>query len=155
MCTMRQNPSFRRVAALLLALALIAGVSGCTSTYDSTGSVLESPTNDSGTDSDALESFVEAERPAAMREMERYRDIYSDFSLEAEGSRTLVHKYTYRNQVDEALARSHLERSYDTLRATAVNIFAEMKNAGVEDPAIKWIYYNADGGTIKTFRFPD
>jgi len=156
--TMLHSLTFRRIAGLLLALALAAGASACASsdsTSDSSGSARELPNDDPGTDGDALESYVEANRSAAEREIERYRDVYSDFSIEAEGSQTLVYSYTYRNQVDTDQARSHLEQSRGTLRATAETIFAEMEDAGIQDPVVKWIYNNADGDEIETFEFPE
>lgn len=158
MYTVLRSLKFRPIAGLLLALALVAGVSGCASSdssSDSSGSAQELPSDDPGTDGDALETYVEANRAAAEREMERYRDVYRDFSFEAEGSRTLVYSYTFRNQIDTAQARSQVEQSRGMLRATAETIFVELEGAGIQDPVVKWIYYNADGDEIQTFEFPE
>lgn len=102
-----------------------------------------------------LQSYVDAVRPVVEAELERYSDIYSDFSLDAEGSRTLVYRYTFRSQVNPGQARSGIASMDDALEATATKaIFPEMRAAGVDDPVVKWIYYNSDGTVITTLEVP-
>ena len=89
-------------------------------------------------------------------EMERYSDIYSDYSLEAQGARTMVYRYTFRNQVDPEQAESNMASLEGTLKTAANDIILpEMRSAGIEDPALKWVYQNPDGTIAMTIEAPD
>ena len=82
-------------------------------------------------------------------EMERYSDIYSDYSLEAQGARTMVYRYTFRNHVDPEQAESNMASLEGTLKTAANDIILpEMRSAGIEDPALKWVYQNPDGTIV-------
>ena len=105
---------------------------------------------------DRLTTYIDSVRPAVEAEAVRYSDIYSDFSLEAEGSRTLVYRYTFRSQVDAAKTRSGMASLDNTLEAMAKQaVFPEMRAAGIDDPVAKWTYQNADGSVIATIRVTD
>lgn len=102
------------------------------------------------TSADALQSFVDTVRPEAEAEAARYSDLYSDFSLEAEGSGTMVYSYTYMSQVDAEQARSSIESARGALEGFAELALPEMKSWGVSEPSVKWVYHNADGTVITT-----
>ncbi len=91
-----------------------------------------------------------------MAEVDRYSDIYSNFSLEAEGSSTVVYRYTFRNQLDAAQARGNVASMEGTLETMANQvILPEMSRAGIDDPVVKWIYQNSDGTVITTVEVAD
>lgn len=80
--------------------------------------------------------------------MERYADIYSDFTVESEGSQTLVYRYTFRDAVSDQ-GKSALEAQEGTLRAAAKDqVIPEMEAAGIDDPSVKWVYQNPDGTVV-------
>lgn len=153
---MARNKKIAQVTIGLLGpAALIIGLAACSS--DDAERTAADDSDAAGTTTpersiaDPLQSYIDASRDALQAEFDRYSDVYSDFSMEAEGSRTLVYRYTFRSQLDAAQARSNLASMDDTLEATANSvIFPEMRAAGIDDPVVKWIYHNSDGTIITT-----
>lgn len=146
------------LALSLAGVALALGLSGCasgTTTSSSTSTTATESTTPSSAE-DPLQSYLEAGRPMAEAEFERYSDIYSDFSLEAEGERTMVYRYTFRNQLDPEQAESSMAGLEGTLETLANDVvLPEMRTAGIEDPVVKWVYQNPDGTVIRSFEVPD
>lgn len=103
---------------------------------------------------EGLAAYIEQLRPQAEEQMKRFDDVYSDFSVSADGSDTLVYDYTFRKQVDPQQARSGLESTRSALEGAAEPIATEMRAAGVTDPRIRWTYRNADGTEILTISVP-
>ncbi len=150
----------RRGLTAITAALVVLGLSGCASETTSTQAPQKSAeaSREAPDESlaDPLQSYIEASQPAVEAELDRYADIYSDFSIEAEGPRTLVFRYTFRNEVDAAQAQSNIASTNETLKALAnESIFPEMKAAGIEDPEIKWIFQNPDGSVVASVEVAD
>jgi len=149
-----------RIGALAIASALIIlGLAGCTSP-----STTDAPQNEPGAAAQdvpqaqgaaPLQEIIDAATPMLEAELRRYSDVYSDAVVESEGSNTLVYRYTYRDQVDGEQARSDLSSMRSAFEGFANAILPDMKARGIDDAAIKWVYYNADGTFITSIEFAD
>lgn len=151
----------RRLGLSLAGAALVVGVSGCAGASDGPASdqpaagpvaADETTSETSGSDAasqEALERYVEASRAAVEAELESFQDVYSDFTLRAEGSGTLVYEHTYRDQVDAGATRDAISASRSDFEQVAHDdVLPEMRSIGVSDPAVRWVYRNADGTEI-------
>lgn len=138
----------RPAIALLAAVALAAGLASCAdgatqSTSPGVSVVDDDPSRE------ALVSYIEASRSLAEAELERYSDVYSNFTMTAEGSGTLVYEYTFHDLVDTGQVEAQVSSLASTLAETANSvIFPEMREVGVIDPIVRWVYLNADGTVI-------
>lgn len=158
---MRFPASLRTVSAVRLAAASAALVllAGCGSddqgtTSDPSPKPSASATASKAAADSALAQYVERLRPQAVAQMERFEDVYSDFTVTGEGDDTLVYTYTFRKQMDPAAARTSIEGTRASLEAVATTISDEMTAAGVEGPRIRWAYDNADGKEIIAINVP-
>ena len=127
------------LAVVFAAIALVVGLSGCGSVTSTTSTQQSSA---------ALDAYVNKMGPMVEAQLGRYADIYSDFTVESQGSQTLVYRYTFRSAVSEQ-GRTALEAQESTLRETARSqVMPEMRNAGIDDPSVKWIYQDPDGTVV-------
>lgn len=98
---------------------------------------------------EALDRYIDRSRAEVEAELEQYQDVYSGFTLRAEGAGTLVYEYTFREQLDAAQASAGISEGRPDLEQIATaEIFPGMRSAGVPEPAVRWIYLNADGTQI-------
>lgn len=97
---------------------------------------------------DALEAYVELARPAFEAEVASYSGVYRKIDLVAVAPNTMYYIYTYRDYVDAGQVQAHLASQDATLDGLARTIKPELRQAGVKNPKINWVYLNSDGSHI-------
>ena len=154
------------LSKLAVATAALALVAACGSSDDESSSATSEPTSSSSSapsasaapedtaSKDALDTYVAQVRTQAEAQMERFDDVYSDFSVKAEGSDTMVYDYTFRQQVDPAQADAQRDTIRKTVSGIGDAILTEMKAAGISDPKARWVYRNPDGSEIMAIDVP-
>ncbi|MDR1767512.1 MAG: DUF4854 domain-containing protein [Propionibacteriaceae bacterium] len=84
----------------------------------------------------------------------QYADTYSDITITASGSDTIVYTYTYKDAVDAAATATTLDGQKDTLQSTCdEQVFPAMKQAGVTAPKAQYVFLNPDGSQVWTNTF--
>lgn len=160
------------LSKLAVATAALALVAACGGSSDDDSSSASEPTSSAtssapgagasaspeaapdGASNEALETYVAQVRSQAEDQMERFDDVYSDFSVTAEGDDTMVYDYTFRQQVDPAQADAQRDTIRKTVSGIGDAILTEMKAAGISDPKARWVYRNPDGSEIMSIDVP-
>lgn len=155
------------LSRLAVATAALALVAACGSSDDESSSATSEPTSSASSSApsasaspedaaskDALDTYVAQVRSQAEAQMERFDDVYSDFSVKAEGDDTMVYDYTFRQQVDPSQADAQRDTIRQTVSGMGDAILTEMKAAGVSDPKARWVYRNPDGSEIMAIDVP-
>ncbi|MCL2078139.1 MAG: DUF4854 domain-containing protein [Oscillospiraceae bacterium] len=66
---------------------------------------------------------------------------------------TIIYTYTFKDELDVDTARAGLESQEETLRTTSVGLIAGMKDYGIKNPAVRYVYCNNDGTEIWAVTF--
>lgn len=104
---------------------------------------------------DPLEAYIDEELAYVADNLERFEEVYSDVTIEAEPPNGVVYTYTYAEQLDpdEAIARLE-ETGWHGLNSTVRStVFPIMEQKGIEAPAVTYVYLNADGSGLMSYNF--
>lgn len=158
-------PTVLAIGAVLVSL----GVSGCTADEDTspppvvlggdrgpvvTGGGADEASGGEASQSRALREYVDASRSASERIVDQMAPgVYSDFSVDAAGSSTLVYTYTFAEQVDREGFEAYMADLNGVMRESANLPLTEMRQYGIRNPKVRYVYLNPDGSVVGSLDF--
>lgn len=120
----------RMIAAILLGFSLLTTLAGCSQQA-------------------VLEQAVAAAQSGIPQLKEQLAGTYSDITITASGSDTMVYTFTYQEAVDVAVATEALDGQAASLQqAVDEQVFPAMTKVGIAAPKVVYTYLNPDGTQV-------
>ncbi|MDR1790200.1 MAG: DUF4854 domain-containing protein [Propionibacteriaceae bacterium] len=103
-----------------------------------------------------IEQFVAAGQSQVDSVKESFGDTFSSVELSAEGENTIVYTYVFGTEQDIPTISAGFESTTSTLQSGCDEaVFPAMRQAGISDPAAKYVYLNPDGTEVwSTYIYP-